>query len=88
MTPKLLIDLTVRAPDSAAPVARASRGVVFRTEPHKIATLPDREVWLADFQDTEGNTLALMSAPPLRGFSYGAITVRNRSEDWSLAPQH
>ncbi len=42
-----------------------SRGVVFRTEPHKIATLPDREVWLADFQDSEGNTLALMSEPPL-----------------------
>ncbi len=42
-----------------------ARGVVFRTEPHKIATLADREVWLADFQDTEGNTLALMSEPPL-----------------------
>ena len=43
----------------------ASRGVVFRTEPHKIATLADREVWLADFQDSEGNTLALMSEPRL-----------------------
>jgi methylmalonyl-CoA/ethylmalonyl-CoA epimerase len=43
----------------------ASRGVSFRTEPHKIATLADREVWLAEFQDTEGNTLALMSEPPL-----------------------
>jgi methylmalonyl-CoA/ethylmalonyl-CoA epimerase len=42
-----------------------SRGVVFRTEPHKIATLADREVWLADFDDTEGNTLALMSEPRL-----------------------
>jgi predicted enzyme related to lactoylglutathione lyase len=40
-----------------------SRGVVFRTGPHRIATLKDREVWLADFQDTEGNTLALMSEP-------------------------
>jgi predicted enzyme related to lactoylglutathione lyase len=40
-----------------------SRGVVFRTEPHKIATLADREVWLADFLDSEGNTLALMSEP-------------------------
>jgi predicted enzyme related to lactoylglutathione lyase len=44
----------------------ASRGVAFRTEPHKIATLADREVWLADFEDTEGNTLALMSEPRLR----------------------
>jgi hypothetical protein len=45
--------------------ALRSRGVRFRTEPHKIATLKDREVWLADFLDTEGNTLALMSEPPL-----------------------
>jgi predicted enzyme related to lactoylglutathione lyase len=42
-----------------------SRGVAFRTEPHKIATLANREVWLADFEDTEGNTLALMSEPRL-----------------------
>ena len=42
-----------------------SRGIVFRTKPHKIATLADREVWLADFQDSEGNTLALMSEPRL-----------------------
>ncbi len=45
--------------------ALASRGVSFRSEPHKIATLADREVWLAEFQDTEGNTLALMSEPRL-----------------------
>lgn len=42
-----------------------ARGVTFRSEPHKIATLADREVWLADFEDTEGNTLALMSEPRL-----------------------
>jgi predicted enzyme related to lactoylglutathione lyase len=42
-----------------------SRGVTFGTAPHKIATLADREVWLADFQDSEGNTLALMSEPKL-----------------------
>ena len=42
-----------------------SRGVAFLTEPHKIATLKDREVWLADFEDTEGNTLAMMSEPRL-----------------------
>ena len=41
----------------------APRGVTFKTAPHKIATLADREVWLADFVDTEGNTLALMSEP-------------------------
>jgi methylmalonyl-CoA/ethylmalonyl-CoA epimerase len=43
----------------------SSRGVAFRSEPHKIATLADREVWLADFEDSEGNTLALMSEPRL-----------------------
>ena len=42
-----------------------SRGVAFRTEPHRIATLADREVWLADFEDTEGNALALMSEPKI-----------------------
>ena len=42
-----------------------SRGVTFRTAPHKIATLADREVWLAEFHDSEGNTLALMSEPKI-----------------------
>lgn len=49
-----------------AHAALKTRGVVFNTEPHKIATLADREVWLADFKDSEGNTLALMSEPRLR----------------------
>jgi catechol 2,3-dioxygenase-like lactoylglutathione lyase family enzyme len=30
-----------------------------------VAKLPDREVWLADFLDSEGNVLALMSEPTL-----------------------
>src|SRR5258705_12239385 len=30
-----------------------SRGVEFRKEPHLIARLPDREVWMAFFDDTE-----------------------------------
>ena len=38
-----------------------SSGVEFRNEPHVIARLPDLEVWMAFFNDTEGNTLALMS---------------------------
>jgi methylmalonyl-CoA/ethylmalonyl-CoA epimerase len=40
-----------------------TRGVPFKGEPHRIATLADREVWLAEFSDTEGNALALMSEP-------------------------
>jgi predicted enzyme related to lactoylglutathione lyase len=46
--------------------ALSSRGVVFRTPPHKIATLKDREVWLADFNDSEDNVLALMSEPRIQ----------------------
>ena len=42
-----------------------ARGVAFATEPRKVATLADREVWLADFRDSEGNVLALMSEPRL-----------------------
>jgi methylmalonyl-CoA/ethylmalonyl-CoA epimerase len=49
-----------------AHAALTARGVTFGGEPHKIATLADREVWLAEFQDTEGNALALMSEPRLR----------------------
>jgi len=43
-----------------------ARGVAFKGEPHRIATLADREVWLAEFSDTEGNALALMSEPRFR----------------------
>lgn len=39
------------------------RGVSFTSPPAKIATLADRDVWLAAFTDPEGNTLALMSEP-------------------------
>ncbi len=49
----------------ATQTALAARGVVFTEPPHKIATLADREVWLAAFSDTEGNPLALMSEPRL-----------------------
>jgi len=49
----------------AAHAALAAAGVTFRTAPHMIAKLPDREVWLTDFEDSEGNVLALMSEPRL-----------------------
>ena len=42
----------------------ASRGVAFRDEPHLVATLPDREIWMAFFDDGEGNLLAITSEPP------------------------
>ena len=37
------------------------RGVSFLGEPHLIARMPDHELWMAFFKDSEGNTLALMS---------------------------
>jgi methylmalonyl-CoA/ethylmalonyl-CoA epimerase len=49
----------------ATHAALTAAGVTFRSEPHMIAKLPDREVWLADFLDSEGNVLALMSEPRL-----------------------
>lgn len=37
------------------------RGVVFEAKPHFIAKLPDHELWMAFFRDSEGNLLAMMS---------------------------
>jgi methylmalonyl-CoA/ethylmalonyl-CoA epimerase len=41
--------------------ALAARGVRFTDEPHLIAEMPDHELWMAFFEDSEGNDLALMS---------------------------
>ena len=41
--------------------ALRGRGVEFRDEPHMVARMPDHELWMTFFRDTEGNTLALMS---------------------------
>ncbi len=38
-----------------------AKGTAFRDEPHMIARMPDHELWMTFFRDTEGNTLALMS---------------------------
>jgi methylmalonyl-CoA/ethylmalonyl-CoA epimerase len=40
-----------------------ARGVEFRAKPHLVARLSDRDVWMAFFEDSEGNVLALMSEP-------------------------
>ena len=39
----------------------AAKSVNFEQEPHLIARLPDHDLWMAFFRDTEGNLLALMS---------------------------
>jgi methylmalonyl-CoA/ethylmalonyl-CoA epimerase len=34
--------------------------VHFTNAPHLIARMPDHELWLCEFHDSEGNALALM----------------------------
>jgi methylmalonyl-CoA/ethylmalonyl-CoA epimerase len=36
------------------------RGAEVESEPHMIAKMPDHELWMAFFKDTEGNFFALM----------------------------
>ena len=52
----------------AAYAALCARGVTFSGKPHCIAKLPDHDLWMAFFDDPEGNTLALMSEvrPPAK----------------------
>jgi methylmalonyl-CoA/ethylmalonyl-CoA epimerase len=38
----------------------AARGVTFIGEPHLIAQMPDHQLWLSEFTDSEGNTMCLM----------------------------
>ena len=38
-----------------------SREVDFISPPHLVAKMPDHDLWLADFRDSEQNVLALMS---------------------------
>lgn len=53
--------LYFKVPDiHAAHRALTDRGVAFKGAPHLVAKMPDHELWMAFFADTEGNTLALM----------------------------
>jgi len=58
--PGSILYFNVSNVDEAYRALRA-KGVSFRAEPHCIAKLEDREVWMAFFDDSEGNLLALMS---------------------------
>jgi len=40
------------------------QGVEFEGEPQLIARMPDHDLWLAGFRDSEGNILELMSEVP------------------------
>jgi methylmalonyl-CoA/ethylmalonyl-CoA epimerase len=37
-----------------------AKGVAFTDSPHMIAQMPDHQLWLAAFTDSEGNTMAIM----------------------------
>ena len=55
-----------RVPDiEAAHSELESLGVEILQGPHKIAELGDVEVWMAFFEDTEGNTLAITTEKPV-----------------------
>ena len=44
----------------AACEALRARGVVFEAEPHRVAKMPDHELWMAFFRDPDRNLLGLM----------------------------
>jgi len=45
----------------AAHATLEGRGVAFEGAPHLIAKMPDHELWMAFFRDSEANMLALMA---------------------------
>lgn len=52
-------------PDIAAAYRQmAGAGVKFEDEPHLIAPMPDHDLWMCFFRDSEDNMLALMSEVP------------------------
>jgi methylmalonyl-CoA/ethylmalonyl-CoA epimerase len=40
--------------------ALAAKGVRFVGKPHMLTRMPDHELWLAEFRDSENNVMALM----------------------------
>lgn len=54
--------LYFKVPDiEAAFETLSARGVAFEAKPHRIAKLPDHDLWMAFFRDPDENLLALMS---------------------------
>ena len=45
----------------AAHAAMKAKGARFEDDPHLVARLPDHDLWMTFFRDTEDNVLALMS---------------------------
>src|SRR6478735_2300490 len=58
--PSSILYFTV--PDiQSAHAAMKEKGVKFEDEPHLIARMPDHDLWMTFFRDSEGNLLGLMS---------------------------
>jgi predicted enzyme related to lactoylglutathione lyase len=54
--------LYFKVPDiKQAHATLSERGVKFEDTPHMIARMPDHELWMTFFRDSESNLLALMS---------------------------
>ena len=54
--------LYFKVPDiKLAHATLVGRGVKFEDEPHMIARMPDHELWMTFFRDSENNVLALMA---------------------------
>jgi methylmalonyl-CoA/ethylmalonyl-CoA epimerase len=49
----------------AVHTALKAKGVAFGAEPHVVHRTPQHELWLAEFNDPDGNQLALMSEVPV-----------------------
>ena len=45
---------------AAAHAVLSTKGVKFVADPHVVAKMPDHDLWMAFFHDSEGNLLALM----------------------------
>ena len=45
----------------AAHATMKEKGVRFEDEPHVVARMPDHELWMVFFRDSEGNLMGLMS---------------------------
>lgn len=54
--------LYLSVPDiQASHAAMKAKGVRFEDEPHMVARMPDHDLWMTFFHDSEDNLLALMS---------------------------
>lgn len=49
----------------AAAAELSTRGVSFDAKPHLVARMPNHELWMAFFRDSEQNLMALMCEKPI-----------------------